>query len=53
MKVLLVNTNKPLEVNDGYGMRLIEQGKAVPHPVVEVPPQKANPERSVPMKKKR
>lgn len=32
MKVLLKNLNRPLDVEDGYGMRLIEQGKAVPAP---------------------
>ena len=32
MKVLLNKLNRPLEVEDGYAMRLIEQGKAVPAP---------------------
>lgn len=29
MKVLICKSGEPLEVNDSYGLRLIEQGKAV------------------------
>lgn len=29
MRVKIIKENKEVEVNDGYGARLIEQGKAV------------------------
>lgn len=32
MKVLILATGKTEEHNDGYGARLIEQGRAVPAP---------------------
>jgi len=35
MKVKILNTGKTEEYDDGYAMRLIEQGKAVPAPVPE------------------
>jgi hypothetical protein len=30
MKVIMLDTNTAVDVNDSYGMRLIEQGKAIP-----------------------
>lgn len=31
MKVLIIKTDELAEVNESYGARLIEQGKAVPY----------------------
>lgn len=32
MKVIALNTKQTIEVDDAYGHRLIEQGKAIPAP---------------------
>lgn len=32
MKVIALDTKQTIEVNDAYGHRLIEQGKAIPAP---------------------
>lgn len=32
MKVVMLKDGKTVEVNDGYGLRLVEQGKANPAP---------------------
>lgn len=35
MKVIMLDTKKTVEVNDGYATRLIEQGKAILAQVAE------------------
>ncbi len=30
MKVIMLESKSTVEVNEGYGLRLIEQGKAIP-----------------------
>lgn len=41
MKVILIATGETVEVNDSYGSRLFEQGKAVPAPKKSAPAPKA------------
>lgn len=43
MKVVMLEDNKTVEVNDGYGLRLIEQGAAVPFVQKEFAPKQAAP----------
>ena len=38
MRVTFIKTKEIKDVNDSYGMRLIEQGKAVPAPQASQPP---------------
>lgn len=42
MKVLDLKTKQTLDVNDAYGYRLIEQGKAVPAPKEQAAEKPAN-----------
>lgn len=41
MKVLILKTGKAEEYDNGYAVRLIEQGKAIPAPTVEQVREKA------------
>ena len=38
MKLTILATGKAQEYEDGYGARLVEQGKAVPTPQAALPP---------------
>lgn len=40
MNVKIIKTGEITKVNDGYGLRLIEQGKAVPAPKPAKKPEK-------------
>ena len=51
MKVIEIGTGKTLDVNDEYGARLFEQGKAVPAP--EGKPKEAPAEKTETLKKKK
>ncbi len=53
MKVLILKGGEELEVNDSYGARLIEQGKAVViPPKAEKKPEKAEPAEEAPAAEK-
>lgn len=45
MKVVLLETGAVETFNDSYGLRLIEQGKAVPAPEKKPAAKKAEPEK--------
>ena len=48
MKVILIATGETVEVNDSYGSRLFEQGKAVPAPKKSAPAPKAEAKKEEP-----
>lgn len=52
MKAIMKNAKQPVEVNDSYGARLIEQGKAVPAPAATAPPAEEKKDKS-PNRKRR
>jgi ribosomal protein L9 len=43
MKVIMLKDKKTVEVNDGYGLRLIEQGMAILAPKKAEPPKQEAP----------
>lgn len=52
MKVLMNGAKQPVEVNDSYGARLIEQGKAIPTPAATAPPAEEKKEKPVNRKRR-
>ena len=51
MKVILIATGETVEVNDSYGSRLYEQGKAIPAPKKAAKAEPKEEEKAEPEKK--